>query len=251
MTNYALSLWQIRNKKDTGLLILLVMSISFVSIDAQIRKQKVVESKKLTYVFLAMFVAALFFCVMYCMKKICPRVDMYSPLELDEIRLERAADREGVLSSKIDKMKNKLSNMRKQKTEVQTRRDIATSIEERVHKFNTKGRDIYGDAWEGKNGAVPIRELVKLPDTDVHAMQLEAQAIVTARKEEEKKDLWDLWNKDDDDDVEQGGSKKISSNYSAGTNRANEKNHESTRSIDDKKNKNRAAPPSRLHPQRQ
>jgi hypothetical protein len=53
-----------------------------------------------------------------------------------------------------------------------------------------QSRDIYGDAWEGKNGAVPIRELVKIPDTDVKAMQMEAQAIVTARKEEEKKDLW-------------------------------------------------------------
>lgn len=30
---------------------------------------------------------------------------MYSPLELDEIRLERANDREGKLAMKIDKMK--------------------------------------------------------------------------------------------------------------------------------------------------
>jgi hypothetical protein len=58
-----------------------------------------------TDIFLAIFVGVLFFCVMYCMKKVCPRVDMYSPLELDEIRLERAEDREGILSSKIDKMK--------------------------------------------------------------------------------------------------------------------------------------------------
>lgn len=35
---------------------------------------------------------------------------------------------------------NKLSDMRKTRTEVQTRRDIANSIEERVDKFNTKGR---------------------------------------------------------------------------------------------------------------
>lgn len=51
-------------------------------------------------------------------------------------------------------------------------------------------RAVYGDAWEGKNGAVPIRELVKIPESDVRAMQMEAQAIVTARKEEEKQDLW-------------------------------------------------------------
>lgn len=51
-------------------------------------------------------------------------------------------------------------------------------------------RSIYGDAWEGQHGAVPIRELVKIPESDVRAMQLEAQAIVTARKQEEKQDLW-------------------------------------------------------------
>lgn len=51
-------------------------------------------------------------------------------------------------------------------------------------------RAVYGDAWEGKNGALPIRELVKIPESDVRAMQMEAQAIVTARKEEEKHDLW-------------------------------------------------------------
>lgn len=56
-------------------------------------------------VFLAMLIAALFFCMCYCLNKICPRVQMYSPLELDEIRLERAADREGILAGKIDKMK--------------------------------------------------------------------------------------------------------------------------------------------------
>lgn len=56
--------------------------------------------------------------------------------------------------------------------------------------FDIFDRDIYGDAWEGKNGAVPIRELVKIPDTEVRSMQLEAQAIVTARKQEEEKDLW-------------------------------------------------------------
>jgi hypothetical protein len=32
---------------------------------------------------------------------------MYTPLELDEIRLERAQDREGLLANKIDKMKVK------------------------------------------------------------------------------------------------------------------------------------------------
>lgn len=36
---------------------------------------------------------------------------MYSPLELDEIRLERATDREGILAGKIDKMKVPLGNM--------------------------------------------------------------------------------------------------------------------------------------------
>lgn len=56
-------------------------------------------------VFLAALLAAVFFCLMYCMQKVCPRVDMYSPLELDEIRLERAQGREGVLAERIDRMK--------------------------------------------------------------------------------------------------------------------------------------------------
>lgn len=120
---------------------------------------------------------------------------MYSPLELDEIRLERSRDREGVLASRIEKMKNKLTSMRKSRTEVQTRRDIAASVEEKIDKFNARGREIYGKAWEeGQSGSMPIRELVKIPESDVRAMQMEAQAIVTARKEEEKRDLWGLWN---------------------------------------------------------
>jgi hypothetical protein len=59
-----------------------------------------------------------------------------------------------------------------------------------VHLQLSYSRQVYGEAWEGSNGAVPIRELVKIPDSDVRAMQMEAQAIVTARKEEEKQDLW-------------------------------------------------------------
>lgn len=178
-------------------LFLLLATLSFVCVDGQVQRKRVNESKKLTYIFLAAFIAVIFFCLLYCIKKICPRVDMYSPLELDEIRLERAQDREGKLAMKIDKMKSKLANLRKTRTEVQTRKDIAANIEDRVDKFNAKGRAVYGDAWEGKNGAVPIRELVKIPESDVRAMQMEAQAIVTARKEEEKQDLWDLWHKDD------------------------------------------------------
>ena len=80
--------------------------------------------------------------------------------------------------------------MRKARTELHTRRDVAASIEDRIDRFNEKGKKIYGDAWDGNNGTVPIRDLVKIPDSEVKSMQMEAQAIVTARKEEEKKDLW-------------------------------------------------------------
>mmetsp|Transcript_22011 Transcript_22011/g.37133 ORF Transcript_22011/g.37133 Transcript_22011/m.37133 type:complete len:92 (-) Transcript_22011:4343-4618(-) len=84
----------------------LLATLSFsVCVGGQLQRKRVNESKKLTYIFLAAFIAVIFFCLLYCLRKICPRVDMYSPLELDEIRLERANDREGKLAMKIDKMK--------------------------------------------------------------------------------------------------------------------------------------------------
>mmetsp|Transcript_22011 Transcript_22011/g.37129 ORF Transcript_22011/g.37129 Transcript_22011/m.37129 type:complete len:251 (-) Transcript_22011:3257-4009(-) len=50
-------------------------------------------------------------------------------------------------------------------------------------------------------------------------MQMEAQAIVTARKEEEKQDLWDLWNKDN---VELGNRSDASHTIAGGVRREKE-----------------------------
>lgn len=65
--------------------------------------------------------------------------------------------------------------MRRTRTEIETRRDISSAVEDRLEKFNDKGRcvypiyslilalivcmlsQIYGEAWDGGNGTVPVR----------------------------------------------------------------------------------------------
>ena len=52
-------------------------------------------------------------------------------------------------------IQNKLAFHRKKKTQVQTDRDIKRRLGERIERFNEKGRDIYGEAWDA--GEIPVR----------------------------------------------------------------------------------------------
>jgi len=170
------------------------------------------EERKGTFVFLAALIGVLFFTCMYLVKRICPYNPMFSSLELEEIRVERVQDRERTIMGRIDRMKAKLTNMRRKRTEIQTRRDIAASVEDRVERFNSKGRQIYGSAWDGADGSLPVRDMIKIPEQEIKAIQMEAQVIATARKEEEKKDLWNMWN-----DIEKGVSEGGYNNDVGGT----------------------------------
>ena len=111
-------------------------------------------------------------------------------------------------------IKKKLTLHRKRKTELQTKRDIAATIEDRIESYNDKGRyevtsilymddvlcnrRIYGPAWDegiGNEESFPIkyirriiislivltecRELVSLPEHEIRALRIEAQNIIT------------------------------------------------------------------------
>jgi hypothetical protein len=58
-------------------------------------------------IFLAFLVAALFACCMYLRSKICGGDDeeMFSDIQLDEIRLERVSNKERTILGRIDQMK--------------------------------------------------------------------------------------------------------------------------------------------------
>ena len=88
-----------------------------------------------------------------------------------------------------------MSIHRKRKTELQTKRDITATIEERIESYNDKGRRIYGSAWDdgaGNDDSFPIkyqiilsyvrhvfRDLVSQPEHEIRALRIEAQNIIT------------------------------------------------------------------------
>lgn len=56
-------------------------------------------------VFLAMLIGFIFFGCMWLKHKLCPYNSMFTPLELEDIRIERAVDREQTIMGRIDRMK--------------------------------------------------------------------------------------------------------------------------------------------------
>ena len=129
----------------------------------------------------------------YCFKKIFPdSPNMFTNLELDEIRLERLDERESFLTGQLKNIQDKLAVHRRKKTNTQIKHDIEQNIEANVSKYNSKGASIYGQQWE--DGQVPIKEVMAIPDEEVRKLRIEAQNIVTQRNAEEQKDLWSLWN---------------------------------------------------------
>lgn len=129
-------------------------------------------------------------------KIFCPRDSMFSKLELDEIRLERIDERESFLKGQMNAIQNRLTSYRRKKTEMSVQREISNKIEERVAGFNEKGQSIYGDQWN--SGEVPIQDVLSIPENEMRQLRIEATNIITARKAEEEKDLWHLWNTDKD-----------------------------------------------------
>ena len=126
----------------------------------------------------AIFLFGIFLAAGWCAREFCPRGPIFTPLELDEIRLDRLDDIESSLKSSINTLKvstltpkvpngalfaqqlilfshqTKLAFHRKKKTQTQTDRDIKRRLGERVEQFNDKGRSMYGEAWD--QGDVPV-----------------------------------------------------------------------------------------------
>ena len=69
------------------------------------------------------FMIMLFGCY-YCWNQVFPRENMFTSLELDDIRLERLDERESMLNKKLETIQNQLTFHRRKKTEVQIRRDV-------------------------------------------------------------------------------------------------------------------------------
>ena len=54
---------------------------------------------------------ASFACCMYIRQKICPEEEMFTDLELEDIRLDRVSEKERTILGKINKMKVKKINL--------------------------------------------------------------------------------------------------------------------------------------------
>ena len=133
------------------------------------------------------------YAVAYCIRQAFPDgTRLYSALELDDIRLDRASEFELGIENKINILKKKLQFSRQKKTEILVRKDIEEQLGDKLDKFNSKGMSIYGNMWD--SGEVPIRDLISIPEKELRSLQVEAQNIVTQRKAEEERDLWKLWN---------------------------------------------------------
>eukprot|EP01041_Mallomonas_annulata_P008972 gene8972-18569_t len=115
----------------------------------------------------------------------------FSPTDLENLRLSKQEAIE-------EKIANKIYNY---KTETLTRRDIMTSLENKVDIFHSKGRSIYGLVWDQSHDEnVPLKEIAAIGEDEIRTIRIEAQNIVTARKAEEERDIWNLWNEDNDHD---------------------------------------------------
>jgi hypothetical protein len=64
-----------------------------------------VRNHRFLDVIIAAVLAGAFSLCVYCVKQICPEDSMFTPLELDQIRIERVEDRERSIMGKIDRMK--------------------------------------------------------------------------------------------------------------------------------------------------
>lgn len=126
----------------------------------------------------------------------------FTPLQIEEIRLSRQQEIENSLKTKINTMKKQLTVQRKKKTEILTKRDVMDKLEDRIDTFHSKGRSIYGVAWDqAGEDTVPLKELVAIPEAEMRAIAIEAKNIVTERKAEEERDLWELWNEDEEEEA--------------------------------------------------
>ena len=54
-------------------------------------------------------------------------------------------------------------------------------MDEKLEAFNARGIDIYGSAWDNadEDTAVPIRDLIVLPQDEIRRLRIEAQNIIT------------------------------------------------------------------------
>jgi len=149
-------------------------------------------------------------CLAYCVWRELPTKDNFfdpiefSPLELEAVRLSRQEEKEERLREKIFNYKKQLDIHRRRKTEMQTRKDLLETLDDKVDKFHAKGRSIYGMAWDvAADDSVPLKEVASVGDEELRKLRIEAQNIVTSRKAEEERDLWSLWY-----DEEQGETKE-------------------------------------------
>lgn len=140
--------------------------------------------------------------IYYCVTKLCQDIfpdgaRLFDSVDLDDIRIDRLNDIENNIKNNIKDLTKKLAFHRvKKKTEVLADRDLRIKLIERSAEADDRGRTIYGEAWDygdGKDGP-PLKDLLKLTTKEAKSIRKEAEEILVKRKEEEKRDLWEIWN---------------------------------------------------------
>ncbi|KAG5193034.1 hypothetical protein JKP88DRAFT_272334 [Tribonema minus] len=108
------------------------------------------------------------------------RPRMFTPLELDEIRLRKEEEREAALDEKIQAMQQRKKMHSTNRMMLTARTKTARVVdEEGGADWDEKGRAVYGSAWDEPNdGNLPLRELFNLPDEEIRAAKAQAAQLV-------------------------------------------------------------------------
>ncbi|CAN0492722.1 unnamed protein product, partial [Phaeothamnion confervicola] len=68
--------------------------------------------------------------------------------QLDELRIRREAEREALLEEEVGKLQARVSLHRHNRLVLTARRETAALVEEGEERWDARGRQVYGDAWD-------------------------------------------------------------------------------------------------------
>ena len=105
------------------------------------------------------------------------RQRMFTPLELDEIRIRREEEKECLLEDQIQLLQARQRVHSHNRTILTARAATGRMVDAAgAEAWDAKGRALYGqDAWDvGQDGHLPLRQLFNLPAEEIHSAKQEA-----------------------------------------------------------------------------
>ncbi|CAM9678610.1 unnamed protein product [Chrysoparadoxa australica] len=110
------------------------------------------------------------------------RERMFTPAELDEIRIRKETERTALLDAKIEKLQSQRRRHLQIKAQLTERKETHEYMQQSENEWDTRGRHIYGQAWDTEiDGNMPIKDLMRLSEEELRDIRIAAANRVRAQ----------------------------------------------------------------------